>query len=119
QAVSTIMSDPQTAAILSHPGPNRIFNWQGTLSNVLTGAVATVVWPHIFMRTYIAASKDTFRTMAWSLPIAYVFVYFFIVVIGAIIAPAIVGPNFEHSENIVSILSTQYAPPIISFVSLL
>lgn len=119
QAVQTIMSNPDTASILSHPGPNGTFGWQGTLSNVLTGAVATVVWPHIFMRTFIASNKDTFRTMAWSLPIAYVFVYFFIVVIGAIIAPAILGANFENSENIISILSTEYAPPIISFISLL
>lgn len=119
QAVDTMMQHPETAAILSHPGPNGTFNWQGTLSNVLTGAVATVVWPHIFMRTYIAASKDTFRLMSWTLPVAYVFVYFFIVLIGAIIAPAIVGPGFEDTDNIISILSTEYAPPLISFISLL
>ena len=91
QAVDIILSNPDTAKILSHPGPNGTFNWQGTLSNVLTGAVATIVWPHIFMRQYIASSKDNFKFMAWSLPVAYVLVYFFIVLIGAIIAPAILG----------------------------
>ncbi|CAI9392967.1 MULTISPECIES: sodium:solute symporter family protein [Bacillaceae] len=119
QAVDIIKNDPNLAGILSHPGPNGTFNWKGTLSNALTGAVATVVWPHIFMRTFIAASKDNFRTMSWSLPIAYVVIYFFIVVIGAIIAPAIVGPNFADTDNIMSVLSTEYAPPFISFISLL
>ncbi|WP_408008424.1 sodium:solute symporter family protein [Pseudalkalibacillus sp. A8] len=119
QAVDTMLKDRELAPILSHPGPNGTFNWQGTLSNVLTGAVATVVWPHIFMRTYIAASKDTFRTMAWALPIAYVFVFFLIAIIGAILAPAIIGPDFANTDSIISVLSTQYATPIISFLSLL
>ncbi|MEN1969835.1 sodium:solute symporter family protein [Lentibacillus sp. N15] len=119
QAVSTIMNDPDLAPILSHPGPNGTFNWQGTLSNVLTGAVATVVWPHIFMRMYVAANKDTFRSMSWSLPVSYVFVYFLIAIIGGILAPAILGPNFADTDSIISVLSTEYAPPIISFVSLL
>ncbi|WHY72674.1 sodium:solute symporter family protein [Fictibacillus enclensis] len=119
QAVAKIKADPELAGVLSFPGPNGTYNWKGSLSNVLTGAVATVVWPHIFMRTYIAANKDTFRTMSWSLPLAYVFVYFFIVVIGAILAPAILGAGVDNTDSIVSVLSTQYAPPFISFISLL
>lgn len=119
QAVAQIQNNPEVSALLSHPGPNGTFNWQGTFSNVLTGAVATVVWPHIFMRMYLAANKDTFRSMAWSLPLAYIFVYFFIVVIGTILAPAILGGGVENTDSIVSILSTEYAPPIIAFLSLL
>ena len=34
-------------------------------------------------------------------------------------APAILGPGFEKPDNIVAILSTQYAPPFIAFISLL
>lgn len=119
EATSIIMADPELAPILSHPGPLGTFGWKGTLSNALTGAVATVVWPHVFMRQYIAATKDNFRSMSWSLPIAYVFVYFFIVVIGVILAPAILGPAVENTDSIVAILSSDYAPPIISFISLL
>lgn len=119
EAVNVIMDDPDLAPILSHPGPNGTFNWQGTLSNVLTGAVATVVWPHIFMRMYVAANKDTFRSMSWSLPLAYAFVYFLIAILGAILGPAILGPDFADSDNLISVLSTEYAPPFISFISLL
>lgn len=119
QAVNKIMADPQTAKILSMPGPNGVFNWKGTLGNALTGAVATVVWPHIFMRTFLAASKENFRQMSWAMPISYVFVYTPIVLIGAILAPAILGSGFQSPDNVVATLSSQYAPPIIGFLSLL
>lgn len=119
EAVGIIMSDPELAPILSHPGPNGDYGWQGALSMAMTGAIATVVWPHIFMRMYVAANKDTFRSMSWSLPLAYVFVYALIAIIGAILAPAILGANFEATDSIVSVLATEYAPPIISFAALL
>lgn len=57
--------------------------------------------------------------MSWAMPISYVLVYTPIVLIGAIIAPAILGPGFSQPDNIVAVLSTQYAPPFIAFISLL
>lgn len=119
EAVSIINNNPDLAPLLSCPGPNGKFNWQGMVGNALTGAVATVVWPHIFMRTFLASSKENFRQMSWAMPISYVLVYTPIVIIGAILAPAILGSGVAQPDNIVAILSTQYAPPIISFVSLL
>lgn len=114
-----IMRQNGTFNILSCPGPNGAFDWKGMLGNALTGAIATVVWPHIFMRTFVASSKENFRSMSWAMPISYVLVYTPIVIIGAIIAPAILGPGFSEPDNIVAILSTQYAPPFIAFISLL
>ncbi len=114
-----IMQQNGTFDILSCPGPNGTFNWKGMISNALTGAIATVVWPHIFMRTFVASSKENFRQMSWAMPLSYVLVYSPIVIIGAILAPAILGPGFEKPDNIVAILSTQYAPPFIAFISLL
>lgn len=118
EAVS-IMQQNGTFNILSCPGPNGTFDWRGILSNALTGAIATVVWPHIFMRTFVASSKENFRQMSWAMPLSYVLVYSPIVIIGAILAPAILGPGFEQPDNIVAVLSTQYAPPFIAFISLL
>lgn len=118
QAIQT-MKDNGTYDILSMPGPNGVFNWKGMVSNALTGAIATVVWPHIFMRTFVAANKENFRQMSWAMPMSYVIVYTPIVLIGAIIAPAILGPGFANPDHLVSVLSTQYAPPFISFISLL
>lgn len=118
QAVAT-MKENGTYDVLSMPGPNGTFDWKGMLGNALTGAIATVVWPHIFMRTYVAASKENFKSMAWAMPMSYVIIYSLIVIIGAILAPAILGPNMADNDNIVSILSTQYAPPFIAFISLL
>lgn len=114
-----IMRQNGTFNILSCPGPNGAFDWKGMLGNALTGAIATVVWPHIFMRTFVASSKENFRSMSWAMPISYVLVYTPIVIIGAIIAPAILRPGFSEPDNIVAILSTQYAPPFIAFISLL
>lgn len=114
-----IMQQNGTFDILSCPGPNGTFNWKGMISNALTGAIATVVWPHIFMRTFVASSKENFRQMSWAMPLSYVLVYSPIVIIGAILAPAILGPGFEKPDNIVAVLSTQYAPPFIAFISLL
>lgn len=119
EAVEIIKNNPDTVSILSMPGPRGIFNWKGTLGNALTGAVATVVWPHIFMRTFVAANKENFRQMSWAMPMSYVIVYTPIVLIGAIIGPAILGGQFSNTDNLVSILSTDYAPTIISFISLL
>lgn len=114
-----IMRQNGTFDILSTPGPNGAFDWKGIVGNALTGAIATVVWPHIFMRTFVASSKENFRQMSWAMPISYVLVYTPIVLIGAVIAPAILGPGFEQPDNIVAVLSTEYAPPFIAFVSLL
>ncbi|MCB5711679.1 sodium:solute symporter family protein [Lactonifactor sp. BIOML-A3] len=114
-----IMQQNGTYDILSCPGPNGTFNWKGMLGNALTGAIATVVWPHIFMRTFVASSKENFRQMSWMMPISYVLVYSPIVIIGAILAPAILGKGFAQPDNIVAVLSTQYAPPFIAFISLL
>lgn len=114
-----IMRQNGTFDILSTPGPNGAFDWKGIVGNALTGAIATVVWPHIFMRTFVASSKENFRQMSWAMPISYVLVYTPIVLIGAIIAPAILGAGFEQPDNIVAVLSTQYAPPFVAFISLL
>ncbi|MDH2927735.1 sodium:solute symporter family protein [Lonepinella koalarum] len=122
EAVQKINSNPELSPILSHPGPREIYNWKGTLNNALAGAVATVVWPHIFMRTFIASSKDNFKMMAWAMPLAYVVVYGFIVVLGALIIPAILSSQDITQygmDNVVSVISTQYASPFISFISLL
>ena len=114
-----IMQQNGTFNILSTPGPNGAFDWRGIVGNALTGAIATVVWPHIFMRTFVASSKENFRQMSWAMPISYVLVYTPIVLIGAILAPAILGPGFAQPDNIVAVLSTNYAPPFIAFISLL
>ncbi|RGY99948.1 hypothetical protein, partial [Clostridium sp. AM58-1XD] len=105
--------------ILSTPGPKGLYDWKGILNMALTAAVATIVWPHIFMRCYIAKSIKNFRVMSWALPIAYVLPVFGLVIIGTLIGPAVMGPNFADPDNLLPTLVTQYCPPIIAFVSVL
>lgn len=119
EAAKIVLDNPDTAAIMSHPGPRGVYTWKGTLNNALTGAIATVVWPHIFSRQYMAKSKDNFKVMAWCLPLVYTVVIGMLMIIGAVLAPAILGAGFENPDIIMPYLSTKYAPPIIAFISLL
>lgn len=66
------------------------------LNLAITGAVATIVWPHIFMRCYIAQGTKNFKVMAVALPIVYATVFIGLVILGAIIAPALVGTLISH-----------------------
>ena len=54
EAATAVASNPETAKTLSTPGPSGVYTWKGILNMALTGAVATIVWPHVFMRCYIA-----------------------------------------------------------------
>lgn len=119
EAANIVKNNPDTAAILSTPGPTGGYDWKGILNLSLTGAVATIVWPHIFMRCYIAKDTRNFRIMAWALPLVYASVFIGLAIIGCLIAPALLGGGFENPDNIVPTLSTQYAPPLISFISIL
>lgn len=119
EAANKVASNPDLEKILSHPGPRGTYTWKGTLGTALSGAVVTIVWPHIFSRCYIARSKDSFKFMAWGLPFAYVIVFGMLAIIGAILAPALMGPGLEKPDNIMPLLATEYCHPIIAFVSLL
>ena len=119
EAAQKVASNPDLEKILSHPGPRGNYTWRGTLSTALSGAVVTIVWPHIFTRCYIARSKDNFKFMAWGLPLAYGIVFSMLAIIGAVLAPAIVGPGLQNTDGIMALLATDYAPPLIAFLSLL
>lgn len=85
----------------------------------LTGAVATIVWPHVFMRCYIAKSTKNFRVMSWALPLAHLVLTFGLVIVGSILAPAILGSNFPEPDKVMPMLANQYCTPLIAFVSIL
>lgn len=119
EAASVVMKNPDTAAILSTPGPKGLYDWKGILNMALTAAVATIVWPHIFMRCYIAKSTKNFRVMSWALPLAYVLPVFGLVIVGTLIGPAVMGGNFGDPDNLLPTLVTQYCPPLIAFISVL
>ena len=74
----------------------------------LTGAVATIVWPHVFMRCYIAKSTKNFRVMSWALPLAHLVLTFGLVIVGSILAPAILGSNFPEPDKVMPMLANQY-----------
>ncbi len=115
-AVAQVTSDPKTNALLYFPGPNGYFDWRGTLDYSLAGAISTFVWPHIFMRCYLAKDTTNFRSMPKYMPLIYVIAMFFIGLIGTVIAPAILGGDFADSDNIVPYLASEYCPSIITLL---
>lgn len=119
EAVSKVMKDPVSAANLGAPGASGYFTVSGIINQALTASVATIVWPHIFCRCYIAKSKKNFEVMAWGLPLGYLMTFFGLILIGTVLGPAILGPGFSPADSIVPILSTHYAPTIISAISIL
>ena len=119
EAANIVQSSADTAARLGTPGPSGVYNWKGILNMALTGAVATIVWPHVFMRCYIAKSTKNFRVMSWALPIAHTVLTFGLVVVGAILAPALLGGGFPTPDTVMPTLANQYCTPLIAFVSIL
>lgn len=101
-------------ALLSHPGPNGSYFWKGTLNLALTGAIATFVWPHIMMRSYIGKDVNNFKTMAWAMPLGYSLVLIPLAIIGYLIGPSVL-PNLENTDQLMVTLSTN-APIAITFM---
>lgn len=118
QAYETVATGAR-ASVLSNPGPRGIYTWQGNVNNALTGAIATIAWPHIFVRCFMAKSKKNFQVMAAALPFFYALCFFMLAIVGAILAPALLGPDVQYVDGIMAVLSTQYAPTAITFVSIL
>lgn len=119
QQAYEITASGARASVLSNPGPRGIYTWQGNINMAMTGAIATITWPHIFVRCFMAKSKKNFQVMACALPFFYALCFFLLALIGAVIAPAILGPNVEYFDGIMPTLSTMYAPKFVTFISIL
>lgn len=119
EAYQITAANAETAKILSTPGPRGTYNVAGIINNAFTGSVATIVWPHIFARTYIAKSKTNFKVMAWALPMFYGITFFGLAIIGVVLAPALLGPGFQPTDTVMPFLSTNFTTPIVSFISIL
>jgi len=119
EAVNIIKQSPKSYANLGAPGSTGYFNVAGIINQALTASVATIVWPHIFCRCYVAKSKKNFEVMAWGLPLGYLVTFFGLLMIGAILGPALLGPRYATPANIVPYLSTVYCNTAVTSVSIL
>ena len=116
---NTIKDDPVSYANLGAPGALGVFKIPGIINQALTASIATIVWPHIYSRCYIAKSKKNFEVMAWGLPLGYLMVFTGLILIGIYIAPALLGSAYDRADAIVPYLATNFAPPIISAIAML
>jgi len=114
-----IKNDPASVANLGAPGATGYFTIPGIINQALTASVATIVWPHIYSRCYIAKSKKNFEVMAWGLPLGYLMTFTGLILIGIYIGPGILGSGFDKADSLVPYLATNFAPPIVSAVAML
>lgn len=116
---NALKDDPVSVANLGAPGALGVFTIPGVINHALTASIATIVWPHIYSRCYIAKSKKNFEVMAWGLPLGYLMVFTGLILIGTYIGPGILGSGYSGTDSLVPYLATHYAPPIISAVAML
>ena len=107
------------AAVLSNPGPTGTFTVIGNVNNALAGAIANLFWPHIFVRCFMAKGKKNFQVMAAALPIFYSLCFFMLALIGAVVAPALLGPDVTNTDTVMPLLSTEFAPEFVTLISAL
>lgn len=119
QAINIIKESEKSYANLGAPGATGYFNIAGIINQALTASIATIVWPHIYSRCYIAKSKKNFEVMAWGLPLGYLMVFGCLILIGTIIGPALLGDSFATPDIIIPHLSTYFCPPIMAACSML
>lgn len=105
--------------VLSNPGPKGTYTVVGNINNALAGAIATLFWPHIFVRCFMAKSKKNFQVMACALPMCYAVCYGMLAIVGAVLAPALLGAGVENPDAVVPLLATQYAPSFVNFIQIL
>ena len=106
-------------AVLSNPGPQGTYTVVGNINNALAGAIANVFWPHIFVRCFMAKGKKNFQIMACALPIFYALCFFMLAIVGAIVAPALLGGDFTAYDAIMPTISTQFTNSTVNFISIL
>lgn len=84
------------------PGPNKIYTPVLTLHLAITIG-SFVVWPHIFIRFFIAKTKETYKTLAVVYPIYEVICMVRLLLIGIIIIPYLFGGSLTPLEAQMSI----------------
>lgn len=84
------------------PGPNNLYSPVLTLHLAITIG-SFVVWPHIFIRFFIAKTKETYKTLATVYPLYEVLCMVPLLLIGIIIIPYLFGGELTPLEAQMSI----------------
>jgi SSS family solute:Na+ symporter len=91
EIASKVMS--HSPEVLSHSGVYA--SGVGVLGISVSAGIAIIAWPHIFVRSYFAFSKQTFRVMAWVFPLLEMFMFSCFVIQGSYLGRALYGPGLD------------------------
>jgi SSS family solute:Na+ symporter len=93
----------------------RYTNWISSLGLSLSGGISIIVWPHIFIRSYMARSEKVFNVMNIAFPLMECFCFGAFLIQG-IYAGRYAYPNLAGaaSDNVIPMMALQYAPPLLA-----
>ena len=93
----------------------RYANWISSLGLSISAGISIIVWPHIFIRSYMAKSEDVFKVMGIAFPILET-ITFGCFMIQGIWAGRSAYPTLEAaaSDNVIPMLALNYAPAILA-----
>ena len=83
--------------LTGYPGPNKLYTPMLNLHMAITFASFSV-WPHIFIRYFIAKRKETYKTLSVVFPLYEVLCMVPLLVIGIMIIPYLFGGNLSPLE---------------------
>lgn len=92
-------------------------NWIAGLGTSLSAGISIIVWPHIFIRSYMAKNEDVFKVMGTAFPVLEL-ISFGCFMIQGIWAGRSAYPALEAaaSDNVIPMLALQYAPGILAIL---
>ncbi|MDW7677752.1 MAG: sodium:solute symporter family protein [Bacillota bacterium] len=104
ESLDSVMRQAMEArpGLTGYPGPNNVYSPMLMLHLTITIG-SFVVWPHIFIRYFIAKKKETYRTIAVAFPIYEVVCMVPLLIIGITIIPYLFGGSLTRPEAEMSI----------------
>lgn len=92
------------------PGPNKIYTPAMSLHLAITIG-SFIVWPHIFIRFFIAKRKETYKALAVAFPLYEVLCMVPLLIIGIMIIPYLFGGGLTSMEAQMSIQNAMLMLP--------
>jgi solute:Na+ symporter, SSS family len=87
--------------------------WHGVLALGISAGLSIIVWPHIFVRSYMARGPESLRVMATAFPLVQLLSFgmfaFWGVYVGGSVMP---GLDDAASDNLVAALTAEYSPAL-------
>ena len=91
--------------------------WYGVLALAIAAGLSIIVWPHIFIRSYMARTTRSFRVMAVAFPLVQLLAFGMFAIWGVHVGQAALpGLDAAASDDLVASLVVEFAPLLAVFL---